>query len=111
MAPAGLPPATNPNSVSNGGNLVDYAHSLWMAARIEQGTAFTMMQTPNSPNADCDDSPPTDGLVTSRSRHPGGVNALFVDGSVHFIKSTVAPLTWYALGTKANGEVLSSDRY
>ena len=45
------------------------------------------------------------------SRHPGGANVLFADGSVHFIKSSIAIKTWWALGTKANGEVISSDTY
>jgi prepilin-type N-terminal cleavage/methylation domain-containing protein/prepilin-type processing-associated H-X9-DG protein len=45
------------------------------------------------------------------SRHPGGANILFADGSVHFIKSSISIGTWWALGTKANGEVISSDQY
>ena len=40
-----------------------------------------------------------------------GVNAVFADGSVHFIKSTVDGNTWRALGTIAGGEVISSDSY
>ena len=45
------------------------------------------------------------------SRHPGGVNALFADGSVRFVKSTVNVNTWWALGTRANNEVISADAY
>jgi prepilin-type processing-associated H-X9-DG protein len=40
---------------------------------------------------------PTFAAVTARSFHPGGVNALFGDGSVHFVKSTIAGLTSRAL--------------
>jgi prepilin-type N-terminal cleavage/methylation domain-containing protein/prepilin-type processing-associated H-X9-DG protein len=47
----------------------------------------------------------------SRSRHPGGVNTLFGDGSVHFVKSSINPQTWIALGSIAAGEVVSSDSY
>jgi prepilin-type N-terminal cleavage/methylation domain-containing protein/prepilin-type processing-associated H-X9-DG protein len=47
----------------------------------------------------------------ANSNHPGGANFLFADGSVHFIKSTIALRTYWALGTKANGEVISSDSY
>jgi prepilin-type processing-associated H-X9-DG protein len=45
------------------------------------------------------------------SHHPGGVNVLFCDGSVKFIKSTVNLNTWWALGSRAGGEVISSDQY
>ena len=36
---------------------------------------------------------------------------LLADGSVHFIKNSINQFTWFALGTKANGEVISSDSY
>jgi prepilin-type N-terminal cleavage/methylation domain-containing protein/prepilin-type processing-associated H-X9-DG protein len=45
------------------------------------------------------------------SHHPGGVNVLFCDGSVKFIKASVGVQTWWALGTRAGGEVISSDQY
>ncbi len=69
------------------------------------------------------DSQPTQGLacynqgaaggpfVAARSRHPGGVNALFGDGSVHFMKNSINALTWVQLGSIHGGEVISSDAY
>jgi prepilin-type processing-associated H-X9-DG protein len=57
------------------------------------------------------DGGPTFGAFTSRSYHPGGVNSLFADGSVKFIKSSVDGGTWRALGTVAGGEVVSADAY
>jgi prepilin-type N-terminal cleavage/methylation domain-containing protein/prepilin-type processing-associated H-X9-DG protein len=45
------------------------------------------------------------------SRHPGGVNVGFGDGSVRFVKQTICPQTWWALGTRAGGVVISSDSY
>ena len=45
------------------------------------------------------------------SRHPGGVNFLFADGSVHFLKDSINPATWRALATRAGAEVISSDSY
>jgi prepilin-type N-terminal cleavage/methylation domain-containing protein/prepilin-type processing-associated H-X9-DG protein len=45
------------------------------------------------------------------SRHPGGVNMLFGDGSVHFLKSSINMFTYCALGSRAGGEVISSDQY
>ncbi len=50
-------------------------------------------------------------IIGSRSRHPGGVNSLFADGSVHFIKNTINFYTWQSLGSIKQGEVISSDSY
>jgi prepilin-type N-terminal cleavage/methylation domain-containing protein/prepilin-type processing-associated H-X9-DG protein len=72
-------------------------------------------------NADTDS-----GLDDPSSFHPGGANALFADGSVHFFKSvlgdagvnpdgstryTPSSLVLQALGTCRGGEVVSSDSY
>jgi len=46
-----------------------------------------------------------------RSQHPGGVNFLMGDGSVKFIKQTINLPTYWALGTRAGGEVISADSY
>src|SRR5262249_14177825 len=43
--------------------------------------------------------------------HPGGVNICFADGSVRFVKDSLAYQTWWALGTRNGGEALSSDAY
>jgi prepilin-type N-terminal cleavage/methylation domain-containing protein/prepilin-type processing-associated H-X9-DG protein len=78
--------------------------------------------SPPSPGSLCD-SQPVQGLPCynqgneggeysgSRSRHPGGVNSLFGDGSVHFMKNSISPLTWVQLGSISGGEVISSDQY
>ena len=47
----------------------------------------------------------------ANSYHPGGVNVLFGDGSVHFVKESINIQMWWALGTRAGGEVVSSDSY
>jgi prepilin-type N-terminal cleavage/methylation domain-containing protein/prepilin-type processing-associated H-X9-DG protein len=45
------------------------------------------------------------------SFHPGGVNLLFADGSVHFIKETINPKIIVYLVCRADGSVISSDQY
>ena len=45
-------------------------------------------------------------IAGASSLHPGGVNVLFGDGSVRFIKSSVNYINWYAIGTYAGGEVV-----
>jgi prepilin-type N-terminal cleavage/methylation domain-containing protein/prepilin-type processing-associated H-X9-DG protein len=51
------------------------------------------------------------GSAPPGSNHPGGVNVAFADGSVHFIKNSISPQTWWGLGSRALGEVVSSDSY
>jgi prepilin-type N-terminal cleavage/methylation domain-containing protein/prepilin-type processing-associated H-X9-DG protein len=46
-----------------------------------------------------------------KSKHPGGANFLFVDGSVHFLKQSIAMTTYCALGSRNGGEVVSADSY
>jgi len=50
-------------------------------------------------------------VTNASSNHPGGCNVTFGDGSVRFIKSSIAMNIWWALGTKSSGEVISSDAY
>ena len=45
------------------------------------------------------------------SFHPGGVNCLFGDGSVHFIRETINIVTLRSLVTLKGGEVISADSY
>jgi prepilin-type processing-associated H-X9-DG protein len=45
------------------------------------------------------------------SYHPGGVNTVLGDGSVRFIKETIALTVWRALGTRNGGEVLNEADY
>jgi prepilin-type N-terminal cleavage/methylation domain-containing protein/prepilin-type processing-associated H-X9-DG protein len=43
--------------------------------------------------------------------HPGGANALFADGSVHFLKDVASVQLIAALVTRAGGETISGDQY
>jgi Protein of unknown function (DUF1559) len=50
-------------------------------------------------------------LMTAGSRHEGGVGLLLGDGSVRFVKETVSPPIWQALGTIAGGETVPGDAF
>ncbi len=78
-------------------------------------TCFNHCMLPNSAIPDC--SPyseqasinmrwATDGAMSARSRHPGGVNASMMDGSVHFISDSINLSPWRALGTPDGDEVI-----
>ena len=94
------------------------AGSMWWIGYPMQ-TRYGHVMTPNTTNCASGDEGTNGGTgpnsgggaYTCSSRHPGGVNILFADGSVKFVKSTVAPATWWAIGSRAAGEVLSADSY
>ena len=54
---------------------------------------------PHTPNA------PTPHVEDFTSKHSGGVNFLFGDGSVRFITDSIDGQTWVKLGTRQGGEV------
>jgi prepilin-type N-terminal cleavage/methylation domain-containing protein/prepilin-type processing-associated H-X9-DG protein len=51
------------------------------------------------------------GSAAPNSNHPGGVNVAMADGSVRFVKDTIGLETWWAIGTRNSGEVVSADQY
>jgi len=80
-----------------------------------QSCTYSHTQTPNRrscyyPGIGQPSSAALNALAAS-SHHPGGVNVLFMDGTVRFVKSTVNGVTWAALGTVAGGEVVSADQF
>ena len=68
-------------------------------------TAYNHAQEPNGRIPDAITDGIWSGIVTARSFHPGGVNGLMADGSVRFVKESIARATWRALGTR-NGDEL-----
>jgi prepilin-type N-terminal cleavage/methylation domain-containing protein/prepilin-type processing-associated H-X9-DG protein len=99
---------------SQSGTLNTGRGNFWFHGTMAQ-TMFNTVATPNSktyPWAYCSTAAIGDAeIVTANSNHPGGVNVLLADGSVRFIKDTINQATWWALGTRGNGEVISSDSY
>jgi prepilin-type N-terminal cleavage/methylation domain-containing protein/prepilin-type processing-associated H-X9-DG protein len=45
------------------------------------------------------------------SRHPGGLNIAFGDGSVKFIKNSINPNVWWSIQTIKAGEIVSADSF
>jgi prepilin-type processing-associated H-X9-DG protein len=50
-------------------------------------------------NLPCGGGGLNDLTATSRSRHPGGVNVLKADGSVHFVSQDIDLAAWQAMGS------------
>jgi prepilin-type N-terminal cleavage/methylation domain-containing protein/prepilin-type processing-associated H-X9-DG protein len=76
---------------------------------------YSHTQTPN--RTSCiyhdinEDSRGTITMYSASSNHPGGVNVLFMDGSIRFIQTSVNYAAWYAIATPNYGEVVSADSY
>jgi prepilin-type processing-associated H-X9-DG protein len=78
--------------------------------------SYSHTQTPNRRSCWYDDvgGRPWSGAasaVAASSRHAGGANTAFCDGSVKFIKSSISYPVWGALGTRDGNEVISADSY
>jgi prepilin-type N-terminal cleavage/methylation domain-containing protein/prepilin-type processing-associated H-X9-DG protein len=105
---------SNPNAVG----LKNYLGRYW--AMGERGyTLFHTLVPPNQndypwrlcgftcPNC----APEGSAFCNANSNHPGGANFAFSDGSVRFIKSTIAYKTYWAIGTRNGGEAVSADSF
>ena len=51
----------------------------------------------------------TIGDVPATSAHPGGVNAMAMDGHVQFVRETIDLRVWRALGTRDGGELIPAE--
>jgi prepilin-type N-terminal cleavage/methylation domain-containing protein/prepilin-type processing-associated H-X9-DG protein len=92
----------------------------WLSSGNGEGGGYSHAQTPNqrncwgsdqettSPSAFASDGALYGAMITAKSNHPGGVNMLFLDGSVKFIKNGINIGTYAALGTMAGGEIIDA---
>jgi len=66
-----------------------------------------------SPAADPANNAGPDGcdFFRASAAHTGGMNAVFADGSVHFLSGSINPLLWWALNTPAGGEVIDASQF
>ncbi len=106
-----VPPLERPN-VSNCGAGSSFPFSGrrnagWLIGRTD-GAIYNHVLRPNDPQPDCFHAH-IRGWKAARSYHSGGVNVGFCDGSVRFVKNSVALDVWRAAATRSGGEVVSSD--
>ena len=69
-------------------------------------TLYNHADAPNPAASDCTNATQQKGRMAARSRHTGGVEVLFCDGSVRFVPDGVDLGAWRALATRAGGEVM-----
>jgi prepilin-type processing-associated H-X9-DG protein len=103
-------------TLAQGGTVIDGQKGVdWLFQHCGSGGCYSHIMTPNTKACYFGGSKtaghPTATMVGASSNHPGGVNVAFLDGSVKFIKDSVSQRTWWALATKAGGEVVSADSY
>jgi prepilin-type N-terminal cleavage/methylation domain-containing protein/prepilin-type processing-associated H-X9-DG protein len=106
-----LPPSSQSVSSFRGGQIWTIGHpwaTIW--------NRYFHFGTPNTLACDTSNSlfpglGGGEGVIPPTSNHPGGVNVCFTDGSVKFIKDSVNLQTWWALGTRNWGEVVSADSF
>ncbi len=101
---------------------------VWAEGTSMGAASYTHRNTPNSSvgdalfspgncapavNMPCSDSAGNTyyaEYASARSRHPGGVNVVFVDGHVSFYTDEVDWKTWQGLSTIAGGETVQADQ-
>lgn len=84
--------------------------NLWYDG-IWHSTMYDHFLPVNSPSCLNGFTSPVLSNCSAGSLHPGGANALFVDGHVRFIHDTISVSIWRSLGTRNGGEIISSDAF
>jgi prepilin-type N-terminal cleavage/methylation domain-containing protein len=80
---------------------------VWLGGN-PQNNLFSTNRTPNDRRYDC--ISPNFGCTNfaARSKHPGGVQVILADGSVHFLSQSIGLMVYQAMGTR-NGLDLVGD--
>jgi prepilin-type N-terminal cleavage/methylation domain-containing protein/prepilin-type processing-associated H-X9-DG protein len=83
----------------------------WLNQNCGKGGGYSHIMPPNTRSCffSSTNASKTYTMVSASSNHPGGVNVAFLDGSVKFIKNSINPQSWWAIATKAGGEVISAN--
>jgi prepilin-type processing-associated H-X9-DG protein len=104
-----------PTSTGNWKTNKSHVGSSWIQGMLGYALGTTLLP-PNSQYPNCQlipwggdfDGP---GMNNLGSFHPGGANVAMTDGSVRFLKSTTSMQIIWAIGSRAGGEVVSSDAF
>ncbi len=85
----------------------------WILGWAPAGNMYLHLKTPNTNNghftgASSSSEMQGDFIVTPSSRHPGGVNIAFADGSARFLTNSIDHRTWWALGSRDAGDLLGT---
>ena len=98
---------------SRGGHTV-YNGQSWAYGIVAYSLGH-ILQPPNPPYVNCSvnggGAGHNPGSINMNSFHPGGANTLATDGSVKFLKNSTALAVIWALGSRAQGEIISADSY
>jgi len=78
--------------------------------QIPMTSTYSHTVPPNYKGYDCGADNFFAAHIAARSYHPGGVNTLSCDGSIHFVKDAINLATWRAVGSRGGGEVVSADQ-
>lgn len=117
-------PEDNSTVLSYGGTFGTTAHTEWVDGKVHEN-GFTSVFGPNhkvpftqagvvydvdfiSKSESLTSTVPTYAAVTSRSYHSGIVESAMMDGSVRAYPNETDVLTWRAMCTRNNGEVIDS---
>lgn len=85
----------------------------WILGWAPAGNMYLHLKAPNTNNGhftgvSASSEIQGDFIVSPSSRHPGGVNIAFADGSARFLTNTIDLRTWWALGSRDGGDLLGS---
>lgn len=69
-------------------------------------TLYNHTLVPNQPSCSAERNM---NATTAGSLHGGGAHAVSMDGAVHFVKESIDPRIWSALGTRSGGEQTGND--
>lgn len=84
-------------------------YALWMTGL--PGLTILFFDLPPDGYSCVNNGSVSDGIQTASSRHASGVNTLFLDGHVRFVRSSIDLATWRAISTRAGGEVVDSNAF